>query len=607
MNKTIFHPKVSIVIPVYNGSNYLKEAIDSALSQTYDNVEVIVVNDGSNDNGKTDKICKSYGDKIRYFVKENGGVATALNKGIEEMKGEYFSWLSHDDVYYPNKIEEQIKYLETLDTKSRGKTIIYSNYELIDANSGLIAVGNFEAVHQLEKLNSSYYPILNGLIHGCSLLIPLKCFSEVGRFDPTLKTTQDYALWFTMFPKFKVHFEAKVLIKSRYHEEQGSKKITVAQTEAEDLWLYFMKELKDEDKIFIGGSLISFYKNTLKIVKDAGYTRVVNYLKDILEQFSTRNIEEIKVSVIIPFFNRQDFVIESIKSVLKQTHKNYEIILVNDSSDEDISKLLRFVKSKKKIKLTENKYKKGPSGARNTGIDLAKGEYVAFLDSDDLFLPDKIVNQLEYMVTGNHIFSSSYYETFEENHTVKRMTKIKDLVYPEVITMCNVATPTIMLHSDVFKDKRIRFNENLNIGEDVCLWIDIARISPCKCYKEILTKVRLHGENAAYDNVKQVGGLVNIFQYVTHRHLNSVTSSTIVNLGISMLNIMNNSYSDGVVEDYIGRCKYEIEEVSAEKFSFVRKFKRMLELFKSQGVFLTLKKFSLKVWKKIVSKGTKSE
>ena len=106
------NPKVSIIIPVYKGKDFMREAIDSALAQTYKNIEIIVVNDGSDDNGVTKKIAESYGNKIRYFEKENGGVSTALNLAIDNMTGDYFSWLSHDDRYYPNKIESQIKYLK---------------------------------------------------------------------------------------------------------------------------------------------------------------------------------------------------------------------------------------------------------------------------------------------------------------------------------------------------------------------------------------------------------------------------------------------------------------------------------------------------------------
>ena len=69
-----------------------------------------MINDGSTDH--TEAIAKSYGDKIRYFYKENGGVSTALNLGIENMEGEYFAWLSHDDVYYPEKIEKQLHALQ---------------------------------------------------------------------------------------------------------------------------------------------------------------------------------------------------------------------------------------------------------------------------------------------------------------------------------------------------------------------------------------------------------------------------------------------------------------------------------------------------------------
>ena len=122
-----FNPLVSIVIPVYNGENYLKDAIDSALAQTYKNIEIIVVNDGSTDN--TEKIALSYGNKIRYFKQKNGGVSSALNKAIKHMKGEYFSWLSHDDMYYPCKVALQVEYLEHLNNKD---VVLFADYRIID-------------------------------------------------------------------------------------------------------------------------------------------------------------------------------------------------------------------------------------------------------------------------------------------------------------------------------------------------------------------------------------------------------------------------------------------------------------------------------------------
>src|SRR5690606_15704202 len=125
-----FHPKISIVIPVYNGTNYMREAIDSALAQSYDNKEIIVINDGSNDNGKTLALAQTYGNKIRLSDKPNGGVASALNTGIESATGEYISWLSHDDVYPADKLEKQVTYLNTIDDK---KTILFGDYAIIDS------------------------------------------------------------------------------------------------------------------------------------------------------------------------------------------------------------------------------------------------------------------------------------------------------------------------------------------------------------------------------------------------------------------------------------------------------------------------------------------
>ena len=119
-------PLVSIIIPVYNGGNFLRDAIESALNQTYPNIEVIVVNDGSDDCGETEKIASDFVGKIVYLSKENGGVSSALNFGIQQMKGDFFSWLSHDDLYVETKIEEQLFYF----FKDPSIELVYGNYDL---------------------------------------------------------------------------------------------------------------------------------------------------------------------------------------------------------------------------------------------------------------------------------------------------------------------------------------------------------------------------------------------------------------------------------------------------------------------------------------------
>lgn len=221
-NRSNFYPFVSIIIPVYNGSNYMKEAIDSALSQTYSNVEVIVINDGSKDDGKTDEIARSYGDKIRYIQKENGGVSQALNVGIKNMRGEYFSWLSHDDVYMPDKLEKSVSALADIRNK---KTIISCQSLYIDKDSKLFKA--HRNTHLLGKQRSFTWEEAllmlqkQGPFNGCSLLIHRDILFECGLFDETLRFNQDGFMWNKIFlKKYPLICIPDVCVKNRIHDKQ---------------------------------------------------------------------------------------------------------------------------------------------------------------------------------------------------------------------------------------------------------------------------------------------------------------------------------------------------------------------------------------------------
>lgn len=260
-------PKVSIIIPVYNGSNYLKEAIDSALAQTYSNCEVLVVNDGSCDEGKTETIALSYGDRIRYFKKENGGVASALNMGIRQMTGEYFSWLSHDDVYYPNKVEREVQAIIESGDPTK---LVQCEYDFYDEATGTYTPTDFSKTYTIKQLTNSVFSVLQLQIHACCALIHKSHFERVGMFDENLKTVQDIEMWFRLFRGQKSLFVPERLYKVREHAEAGNHTIPSYYSETCRLYKNLIGQMSDQEITSIWGSPFCFYTRTNGFLRSYG-------------------------------------------------------------------------------------------------------------------------------------------------------------------------------------------------------------------------------------------------------------------------------------------------------------------------------------------------
>ena len=231
----MYTPKISIVIPAYNASNFLAEAIDSALAQTYPNKEIIVVNDGSKDNGATETVALSYGDKIRYIAKENGGSSSALNVGIANMTGEWFSWLSHDDLYVPEKLEKQVAYMNTLEVADHqiSEHIFFSASNLIDASGKTIKTTTQSqaqaTANKLRKMPHNGYLLAEPTVYnfyGCSCLIHRNTLNSVGCFDEKLRLMNDVDLWHRLYhADYRVHFLPESLVMCRVHSAQVSRSI----------------------------------------------------------------------------------------------------------------------------------------------------------------------------------------------------------------------------------------------------------------------------------------------------------------------------------------------------------------------------------------------
>lgn len=274
-----FNPKISIVIPVYNGAKYLGEAIDSALAQTYKNIEIIVSNDGSNDNGATDRVARSYGKKIIYLNKtENGGAATALNAAIKVMTGEYFSWLSHDDKYYPNKIKRQVEELAKLKDKN---TIMMSDLDGINEK--------YEKIYETKYINrikeyplrekSFIYPVLYNQTHGCTLLIPKVCFDEVGLFDVGEIVAQDFEFFNRAFSKFPHKLVPEVLVTARdTSNRMGRRAKPRASVEYSRLYISILENMTDKDIDLVAPDKLTLFYDMYIFFKYAGYKPAYDYI-----------------------------------------------------------------------------------------------------------------------------------------------------------------------------------------------------------------------------------------------------------------------------------------------------------------------------------------
>lgn len=179
-------PLVSIIMPVYNGEAFLSEAIDSVLSQTYKNFELIIINDGSTD--KSEKIIKSYSDpRIVFISQKNKGLSRACNKGIGIAKGKYVARQDDDDISLPHRLEKQVWYLEA----NTNVGLVGTNFKAIGRNGDTI---NHTNVFTKDKDIRPALIFSNQFGHG-SIMVRKSIIKKAGCYDPAYRIAQDYDLW----------------------------------------------------------------------------------------------------------------------------------------------------------------------------------------------------------------------------------------------------------------------------------------------------------------------------------------------------------------------------------------------------------------------------
>lgn len=196
------------------------------------------------------------------------------------------------------------------------------------------------------------------------------------------------------------------------------------------------------------------------------------------------------VSIITPLYNSEKYIAETIESVLAQTYSNWEMIIVDDCSKDNSTKIVEeYQKKDRRIKLYRNEINKGVSYTRNRAIDLSQGKYIAFLDSDDLWKKEKLEKQIKFMEEKNVVLSYTAYEKINEDGSKRGEVRVPDkLDYEELLKNCLIGFLTAIYRKEELKDFKFINSK----AEDYIFWLSILKkIEYAYGINEILASYRV--------------------------------------------------------------------------------------------------------------------
>ena len=244
---------VSIVIPVYNSEKFLEECLDSILDQTYQNIEIIAVDDGSTDSSLD--ILNRYSDKVNIFSQKNNGLASTLNFGIDKMNGNWLRWFSPDDLMYPQAMEILVK-----ESKRYPNTVIYSNWDIIDENGIMLREFNESDYNNLSNFDYNVRLLDGQQINVNTTLIPSSLLEKckLRELDDPVAIDYDFFLHSALLYDIKFHLISKSLIKYRIHSDQLSHK-NISKT------LDYISDIKNEILGQLDDSLSAKYTKELEL------------------------------------------------------------------------------------------------------------------------------------------------------------------------------------------------------------------------------------------------------------------------------------------------------------------------------------------------------
>lgn len=500
-------PKISAVMALYNTPyNYLSETVKSILNQTFTDFEFIIIDDASTIEYKS--FFEELNDeRIKYFkLEKNSGPGHARNEGIKKATGEYVANIDSDDVYMPERFELQINFLDkNQDIDLIGGTFRFSNKTRIE-----------EVIEEDKQIKA--FMLFNSPFANPLIMFRREKFAEKNLYYPELNNfAEDYELWIdAMFAGIKMANLTDVLMIYTRRRNQLSKLKNENQiyilkqiykkmfsylginASTSDIDLHYNINLekfddidsKDKieiwfDKIIQKNKILELFDEKILIKKKEtlldkfnyswwNYKKYILATKEPDENTIVKNNQEKtpKISAIMALYNTPYSLFEkTVSSLLSQTFCEFELIIIDDASSLEYKEFLSKFNDPR-IKYFKLEKNSGPGHARNVGIRKALGEYIAIVDSDDIYMPKRFELQVEFLDKNPDIDLVS--GVFQSSLSKKLSAVLEDDSEIKISMLFNSAltNAATAFRKKIFLEKNLFYPENKNFAEDYELWID---------------------------------------------------------------------------------------------------------------------------------------
>lgn len=555
-------PLITIIIPTFNRPQYIAEAVTSALNQNYNSYEVLVIDDGSNDN--TEEIISKIDDeRLTYIKKNHSGAPDTRNRGIREAKGDYILWLDSDDILLPNILNRYIDVLSMYPDVD----VLYGDLEVF-TEDGQLQILKYVDYYSEKNLVSRL--IFHNIFPNPGSLVRKETYIKYGIYNPNFTRAHDYEFWCRIAVAAKFKHIGQLCCRWRWHEGNMSSGTVKYDTSYEAKIVKALVNKHPLEKLFPGfdwrepkrAESLSFHKigEILDAYKDhdsanefyhkAAYYHVGCFNADqpsitgkgsgiqcdscckVLgksrddRRVSERNFRGLYqrpvVSVIVPTYNRPEKLVNTLKSILNQTYPHFEIIVVNDAG-ENVEDIVTQVDHSHKITYVRHSKNKGLSYARNTAIRLATGKYIAYLDDDDLYNPDHLESLVEFLEDSD--FKVAYTDAYRVHYKKNGQEYyefLRDIPYSsgfnhEKMLVRNFIPVLCVMHEKSCIDDVGFFDKNLKRLEDWDLWIRLSQKYRFAHIEKTTCSFSWFNDGTTMSSGDQ-GEFIQAFEYIYSKH-----------------------------------------------------------------------------------------